>query len=648
VLNFEWALCFRPAFLAAMLIAVVAASVAQAQTAEEVEPPEDPPGPLSEIPVPLPKNLDDFVRDRQMAIVLGKALFWDMQVGSDAKTACATCHFHAGGDSRVKNTLAPRTDKFRGANERLYASDFPFHRLSNPRDADSRVTFDTSEVVGSAGVVKKEFVDIVENNPVDIGVLLNDPIFNVKGKNVRQVTGRNAPTVINAVFNDRQFWDGRANRFFNGVDPFGDHNPDARVWQANGNSLSKVKILLDNASLASQAVGPPNNEVEMAWNGRTFPELGMKMLSLPPLAKQKVHSKDSVLGKYADTKGDGLKDSLVPDYATLVKAAFHPKWWNSTKLVDNEFTHMEANFSLFWGLSIMLYESTLVSDDTPFDRFAKGDKKALSKSAQEGLRIFLNEGKCINCHSGAQFTGATVDQLRKDRTERNEGLIEFMLMEKGPTAFYDGSFYNIGVRPTAEDVGVGGSGPFGPFALSRRKQLGFPVNLNGQNVNIGPKDRIAVDGAFKTPGLRNVELTGPYMHNGGMKNLEEVVLFYARRVDFFKENIANLDPDVDGVPEIVNDKKKVQAVVDFLYSLTDERVRKQAAPFDHPELVIPEGHKENVISNIPILGGLLSAILGKKPSSSGELEDIYFTLKETGDSGGEKLKTFEDILEKGR
>ena len=62
--------------------------------------------PLSALPVPGP-NLADFVSDPGAAKVLGKALFWDMQVGSDGVQACATCHFRAGADPRKKNQVSP-------------------------------------------------------------------------------------------------------------------------------------------------------------------------------------------------------------------------------------------------------------------------------------------------------------------------------------------------------------------------------------------------------------------------------------------------------------------------------------------------------------------------------------------------------------
>ena len=57
--------------------------------------------------VPLPENLDHFIKNRQAAVQLGKALFWDMQVGSDGVQACASCHFHAGADNRSQNALNP-------------------------------------------------------------------------------------------------------------------------------------------------------------------------------------------------------------------------------------------------------------------------------------------------------------------------------------------------------------------------------------------------------------------------------------------------------------------------------------------------------------------------------------------------------------
>jgi cytochrome c peroxidase len=280
----------------------------------------------------------------------------------------------------------------------------------------------------------------------------------------------------------------------------------------------------------------------------------------------------------------------------------------------------QANFSLYWGLAIMMYEATLVSDDTPFDRYRKGDDGALSESAKRGLQIFLNEGKCINCHGGPEFAGATVSAIRG--VISNDGPIENMAMARG-SAFYDGGFYNIGVRQTEEDIAVGASHPvFGPLSYSKQKQNGR--NVDGIEVPNGA--RIAVNGAFKTPTLRNVELTGPYFHNGGAKNLLEVVEFYVRGADFKKANIQDLDPDVDGIPELQGNEADQLALVEFMNHLTDERVKFRKAPFDHPELVLPNGHT-----------GV----------ENGVALDDNFVLPAVGREGGDPFMPFEEALETG-
>lgn len=96
---------------------------------------------LKNVQVPLPSNLDDFVKDREAAIMLGKALFWDMQVGSDGKTACASCHWHAGADVRFVNTLAPAkalrsSQPLSDPLAKLTRSSFPFIKRANPDPSD--------------------------------------------------------------------------------------------------------------------------------------------------------------------------------------------------------------------------------------------------------------------------------------------------------------------------------------------------------------------------------------------------------------------------------------------------------------------------------------------------------------------------------
>ena len=121
------------------------------------------PGDLRAVAVPGPSNLNDFVKDPAMARALGKALFWDMQVGSDDVQACASCHFRAGADPRSKNQVTPGLRHAReadltfstgpGPNYQLKAADFPLTRLANPgvRGALDPTT-DSNDAVSSQGI----------------------------------------------------------------------------------------------------------------------------------------------------------------------------------------------------------------------------------------------------------------------------------------------------------------------------------------------------------------------------------------------------------------------------------------------------------------------------------------------------------------
>ncbi|RMH95521.1 MAG: T9SS C-terminal target domain-containing protein [Calditrichaeota bacterium] len=603
------------------------------------------PPPLSTLPIPEPPNLMDFVKDRDAAIRLGKAFFWDMQVGSDGIQACASCHFHAGADTRTKNQLSPHgpppatnpADVFEvaGPNGELMPGHFPFHRLADPEDQESAVLFDTDDVAGAQGVINGTFNDILPGIAEEDVTYVSDPVFAVGGVNTRRVTPRNAPSVINAVFNIENFWDGRAKFLFNGVNPFGALDPDACILEKQPDgSVIPVSVLIERSSLASQAVGPPLSDFEMSGAARTFPKLAKKLLSLTPLAKQLVDPTDSVLGPYSRYPDRGI----VGTYAGMIQAAFQDKYWDSDKLFNidkveigsgapsstDEYTLMEMNFTLFWGLAIQMYESTLVSDDTPFDRYQAGDTHAMTPAQLMGLNIFIKQGRCIACHSGPEFTAATVDQRIDNPFEPPnpfdpipdpvgfEAIIERMPMADGGVALYDGGFYNIGVRPTAEDIGRGGYAPSGlPISFSKFAPLvadsaefharqGVPPGID---IPLEAAARKAVDGSFKTPSLRNVELTGPYFHNGSEATLRDVVLFYTRGGNFAAENAANLAL-IFPIGHLKGKPHRQRLLAAFMTALTDDRVRYQRAPFDHPEIFIPHGHvgDELLVSADPTTG----------------------------------------------
>ncbi|MHC5613988.1 MAG: cytochrome-c peroxidase [Nostoc sp.] len=660
---------------AIIMVAVIAGNTVSAQVTAS------PPVSLKSVSVPEPNNLGDFVKDKVAAIKLGKTLFWDMQVGSDGQTSCASCHFHAGADNRSKNQINPGLlrvnadgtanpdtafDVGGAPNYQLKPGDFPFHKLSNPNDPTTLVS-DRNDISSSQGAFNTKFVNVTPGSAQDQVINEPDPVFNVKGTNVRRVQPRNTPTVINAAFNFRNFWNGRAQNIFNGVNPFGLRDPNAFVVKAqNPNQLEFVKISLNNSSLASQAVGPPLSSTELSSDGRTFQEIGdkfgqvnnggsvsnlipdislgpllssveqigdnvaqigntkslsgllqniaslsgtklprilaQKLSSLRPLGKQLVHPQDSVLGANSKWPQPGLKDKT---YEQLVQNAFKPVWWNSNQLIqvdaqgrrtfvntpDNssqtsEYTLLEYNFSLFFGLAIQLYEATLIADDTPYDRFLEGNTNALTVQQQQGKKLFEGKG-CIGCHSGLELTGASVSNVAQ--TGRI-GRVPF-----GAKSPEDTGFFKIGVRPATDDPGLGGSdglsanGPGNPLSEARLAQLGTFKNLLGENPPIltpplNLNESVVADGAFKAPGLRNVELTAPYFHNGGQATLEQVVDFYSRGGDFGVLPPLNLSP------------VEKQQLVAFLKGLTDERVLHDKAPFDHPQLFVPNGHPGNSTS----------------------------------------------------
>ncbi|MBZ5726424.1 MAG: cytochrome-c peroxidase [Acidobacteriia bacterium] len=612
--------------------------------------------------------------DRQAAIVLGKALFWDQQAGSDGM-ACASCHFHAGADNRVKNTMDPglrHTDPNKqniwnpvasgghgGPNYTLTRADFPFHQLAT-EDRDSAIVHSTDDIVSSQGVFRADFNGINLTGPANQAEQCSAALsstFSVGGINVRQVEPRNTPTVINAVFNYRNFWDGRANNIFNGRNPFGPRDPTAGIDPFNsvmvwdGVSLSPLPIALPDSSLASQSVGPPGSNLEMSCNNRVFEQIGQKLLRQNPLALQTIAATDSVLGPYANKitgtsivkagMWDPITRSLA-SYETLIKRAFAPKFWNSPIPTGDNYRQIEKNFSFFWGVSIMLYESTLVSDNTPFDQYANGNISALTAQQTHGFSVFNNNGECVFCHKGAEFTSAATS-LKEANAEGTQ--VEHMAMGDGTAALYDTGFYNLGVTPTAEDIGSGGTDPWGN-PLNWARQLKNYIAANGwssQYNNIGPDHisvntalfqvlapfngldgnaRDAVDGNMKVPDLRNVELTGPFFHNGAYSTLEQVMDFYDRggngrttnpppdclpapppgvpytfltcndaaNTTGFGSNATNRAPSI--FPLNLSDADKA-ALVAFLKSLTDERVRWEKAPFDHPSLNVPNGHMFN-------------------------------------------------------
>lgn len=659
-------------------------------------------GSLKPHAMPLP-NLVGIVSNKQNAILLGKALFWDQQAGSDGM-ACASCHFAGGADNRITHQVNPGTGDLRfsggdrdfggltgapsgsntavspaaaagrsgngeaaGNNRTLAMGDFPLHRLANPLDRHSEVLYTTNDVVGSSGSFGGTLVDPAKGSSTDKCQPGKGDVFHAGGQPLRQVTGRNAPTVINAGFFRRLFWDGRANSVFNGEDPFGPRNVSAFVVEAVGlTSVAPRKLALANGQLASQAVGPALSEVEASCSGRNFSELARRLASVRPLQTQAVHPEDSVFAKSRHPSGKGLNTT----YSTLVQSSFDSKWWrgigryrkvNGTLVADaNGYTQQELNFSMFWGIAIALYEATLKSDDSPLDQVYEG-RLGLSEQEMRGAFLFANKAKCTDCHSGPMLSKATpliAPELPEPGFFFMPDALNVARMDgqfaNALPVMYDEGWYNIGVTPTATDMGLGGTDPWG-YPLSYSEQVAdpakkvdnFPFNacwFERRITEDAPEacthakemaafkpaeQRLGVDGAFKTPSLRNIGLTAPYFHNGGYATLRSVVQFYARggnrRGDGSEDpewefndnsgtgalgrgdpiadagkgsNILGIDPLVKvdpPEPEFFPEETRalteseIDDIVAFLLTLTDRRVQCSAAPFDHPALSLPDG-----------------------------------------------------------
>ena len=158
--------------------------------------------------------------------------------------------------------------------------------------------------------------------------------------------------------------------------------------------------------------------------------------------------------------------------------------------------------------AIATFERSVVSKNSPYDKYWAGNKSAMSSSAVNGMNLFFGKAKCSICHNGPVFT--------------------------------DSGFHNIGVKA---------AGP--------------------SKVDLGRYNETKVDfdkGAFKTPGLRSITQSAPYMHNGTEATLEDVIAFYDRGGDV-KENLSPLI-----TPLGLNAEEK-KDLVEFLKALDGEPIK---------------------------------------------------------------------------
>jgi cytochrome c peroxidase len=281
-------------------------------------------------------------------------------------------------------------------------------------------------------------------------------------------TKRHSPTVLNALFNATQFWDGRA------------------------------------ATLEDQAKLPITNPIEM----------GQK-------------SGEDVMRKVL----------AIPEYATAFREVFGR---------EGTFDDLAA--------AIAAFERTQFSSNAPFDRFVAGDASAISASAKRGWGLFNGKARCNACHAFSTTQ---------------------------PT-FSDQRFHNIGIAAHKTDfiglarraVAMVRSGD-----LKQIDELAIQSDLSELGRFLVTKQANDV-GAFKTPGLRDVAITAPYMHDGSLATLWDVMDHYN------KGGVPN--PNLDGgMQRLGLTEPEIDDMVAFMESLTSE----QFAAFGRQEMARQRGQK---------------------------------------------------------
>jgi cytochrome c peroxidase len=312
---------------------------------------------------------------------------------------------------------------------------------------------------------------------------------------VAAATGRrNTPALWNVAHNRWFFWDGRADSLWSQA-----LKPIEDAAEMDGARIRAVQLVASDAALRARyeaAFGP-------------LPDLG-DAARFPPRA--------------------------TPLAADAVRQA---EWWSMAggdrETVNTHFANL--------GKAIAAYVATITTGPAPFDRFVadlragRMRSRAISESAQRGLRIFVGKGNCVLCHSGPELTNKEFHDTRVGTgTATDPGRAD------GAARLLADEF--IAAGPYSDDT-----------EGARAHQLYF---LNGAGIL----------GHFKTPTLRNVAATAPYMHAGQLATLADVMRHYSTLADA----AAPADPGhVEALIRPLNlGEAEIADVVAFLESLTSE------------------------------------------------------------------------------
>ena len=197
--------------------------------------------------------------------------------------------------------------------------------------------------------------------------------------------------------------------------------------------------------------------------------------------------------------------------------------------------------------AIGAYERTAVSFDAPYDKWLKGDDKALTPEQTKGLELFFGKANCASCHQ--------------------------------PPNFSDFDFHNLGVPNAGFETAE-------KFANNASICGGLPKNVDPGRGEVGFFRTSCSDlGKFKTPTLRNIALSKPYMHNGAMADLPATVAhLQALARGAVKPVVGALDPKVAKGAFQLAGRGDAKALTEFLKALTGSQLKSPAGGSAPPAL----------------------------------------------------------------
>jgi cytochrome c peroxidase len=297
-------------------------------------------------------------------------------------------------------------------------------------------------------------------------------------------THRNAPTVMNAAHSPVwQFWDGRADSLWSQA-----LSPPEGPAECGGSRLAVAHALYERYRDLFQEVFGAGALPDDLLDLTRFPDVGRPGL------------------KGGCQDGDERKQEPFDDaFDCMVKEADREPGLADQRIVNEIY----ANF----GKAIAAYERRLVSsafNPSAFDDFMTGKETAMSPAAIRGARLFIGRAGCAECHSGPMFTDYGFHNIGVPQTGQY------------PPATDDGRYDAIGGKEGTDHIESVTKNIFnrgGDFSDD-------PSDTNIGHLTFPTPAPDSTKGQFKTPSLRNVGRTAPYMHNGVYQTLWDVVNHY--------------------------------------------------------------------------------------------------------------------------